>query len=461
MSKNPLLSWDDWDESENPAIRAAAAAVKQIDTSEVLSEVAKQEQVLLEQKQNATNPVGIGSFNYTPDLKIPADREIVIQPRAPHLNIPSASILERAVLAISNMDGQLPHGGRLKSEDKKLLNSATDLNQLVPFKYDWAWAGYLESCNAHWMPTEISLEKDLAELEEKHVVKGKEVGVVPTNDLKILNNMLVNHNYMKRAVPNMAWLNLYRLLENPEGRQYLLRQTFEETLTDHAISNIQETLGLMSRKVDGFSLTMHLHLLEDTYKERHQLLRKFLPTLTGDMGTTVGIENVRQFILEVALIYGFADWIAYVAPIYQVMKLNAKTKKFNGVAQNAEKMLRDLVHHQQIFKLILDTAVTENPEAVDDILRTDFVGQMKKLMGTQEDILTLLVVDGDDYAEITWLMKAKMVEIQTALGIHSGGNMPVPTPFMQGFTALLEKQKINLHGGGSSVLAQSGGALAW
>ena len=52
MSKNPLLSWDDWDESENPAIRAAAAAVKQIDTSEVLSEVAKQEQVLLEQKQN-------------------------------------------------------------------------------------------------------------------------------------------------------------------------------------------------------------------------------------------------------------------------------------------------------------------------------------------------------------------------------------------------------------------------
>ena len=311
------------------------------------------------------------------------------------------------------------------------------------------------------MPTEISLEKDLAELEEKHVVKGKEVGVVPTNDLKILNNMLVNHNYMKRSVPNMAWLNLYRLLENPEGRQYLLRQTFEETLTDHAISNIQETLGLMSRKVDGFSLTMHLHLLEDTYKERHQLLRKFLPTLTGDMGTTVGIENVRQFILEVALIYGFADWIAYVAPIYQVMKLNAKTKKFNGVAQNAEKMLRDLVHHQQIFKLILDTAVTENPEAVDDILRTDFVGQMKKLMGTQEDILTLLVVDGDDYAEITWLMKAKMVEIQTALGIHSGGNMPVPTPFMQGFTALLEKQKINLHGGGSSVLAQSGGALAW
>ncbi len=459
---NSLLSWDDLEEDENPNVAAAAKAVKEIDASEVLSEVAKQEQVLLEQKQNATNPVGVGSFNYTPDLKIPADREIVIQPRAPHLNIPSASILERAVLAISNMDGQLPHGGRLKSEDKRLLNSATDLNQLVPFKYDWAWKGYLESCNGHWMPTEVSLDKDYAELNAKKLVGEKEVYQIPSNQRKVICDLLVNHIYLRQAAPNIVWLNLYRMLENPEGRQYLLRQIFEETLADHAMMYIQDTTEIMLNKIDGVSVVRLLELLEGSYKDRHRIFRAFLPMFTEEKGTTLGKDNLREFMIELVLLYIFVNWISPFRGIYHVLKLNRQQSIVHGIAKLSDLMLRDLVHHQQVFKLILETAMVENPEVFDLDFKDELKIRVKKFLTVEEDLYSVFSVDENDYGDLSWFARVELNRIYNILdmsdSLYSVGN--VPSAFIDSIMTRLKNHEIELHGGGMTVTGQGGG-LGW
>ncbi len=41
---------------------------------------------------------------------------------------------------------------RIRVEDKRIINGGTDVNQLVPFKYRWAWDKYLGACANHWMP---------------------------------------------------------------------------------------------------------------------------------------------------------------------------------------------------------------------------------------------------------------------------------------------------------------------
>ncbi|MCI5058558.1 MAG: ribonucleotide-diphosphate reductase subunit beta, partial [Flavobacteriales bacterium] len=51
---------------------------------------------------------------------------------------------------------------RIRVDDKKIINCCADLNQLVPFKYKWAWDKYLAGCANHWMPNEISMAKDIA-----------------------------------------------------------------------------------------------------------------------------------------------------------------------------------------------------------------------------------------------------------------------------------------------------------
>ena len=38
---------------------------------------------------------------------------------------------------------------RVSVEDKRIINCKTDVNQLVPFKYKWAWEKYLSACANH------------------------------------------------------------------------------------------------------------------------------------------------------------------------------------------------------------------------------------------------------------------------------------------------------------------------
>ena len=51
---------------------------------------------------------------------------------------------------------------RIQVDDKKIINCRADLNQLVPFKYQWAWQKYLDACANHWMPQEINMNADIA-----------------------------------------------------------------------------------------------------------------------------------------------------------------------------------------------------------------------------------------------------------------------------------------------------------
>ena len=52
--------------------------------------------------------------------------------------------------------------GRISVDDKQMINCRADLNQLVPFKYQWAWQKYLDACANHWMPQEVNMTADIA-----------------------------------------------------------------------------------------------------------------------------------------------------------------------------------------------------------------------------------------------------------------------------------------------------------
>jgi ribonucleoside-diphosphate reductase beta chain len=77
-------------------------------------------------------------------------------------------MLERAAEAVAKMDlapglEELEMGAaRVSVDEKAMINCRADLNQLVPFKYDWAWQKYIDGCANHWMPQEINMTADVA-----------------------------------------------------------------------------------------------------------------------------------------------------------------------------------------------------------------------------------------------------------------------------------------------------------
>ena len=126
--------------------------------------------------------------------------------------------------------------GRIEVDDKKIINCRADLNQLVPFKYEWAWQKYLDGCANHWMPQEINMTADIALwkdpdglTEDERTIIKRNLGFFSTADSLVANNLV---------------LAVYKHITNPECRQYLLRQAFEEAVHTHAYQYCIESLGL-------------------------------------------------------------------------------------------------------------------------------------------------------------------------------------------------------------------------
>ena len=100
------------------------------------------------------------------------------------------------------------------------------MNQIVPIKYQWAWTKYLTGCANHWMPQEVNMAADVALwrnpkglTSDERLIIERSLGFFSTADSLVANNLI---------------LAIYRHITNPECRQYLLRQAFEEAVHTHA-----------------------------------------------------------------------------------------------------------------------------------------------------------------------------------------------------------------------------------
>ena len=49
----------------------------------------------------------------------------------------------------------------MNADDKRVINGTTDVNQLVPFKYKWAWEKYLAGCAIYCMHQEVNMQSDI------------------------------------------------------------------------------------------------------------------------------------------------------------------------------------------------------------------------------------------------------------------------------------------------------------
>ena len=138
-----------------------------------------------------------------------------------------APVMSSAVLAtnLKPFSGTQAAFQRVRASDKRIINGQTDVNQLVPFKYKWAWEKYLATCANHWMPQEVNMTRDIAlwkdsnglTEDERRIVK-RNLGFFVTADSLAANNIV---------------LGTYRHITAPECRQFLLRQAFEEAIHTH------------------------------------------------------------------------------------------------------------------------------------------------------------------------------------------------------------------------------------
>ena len=252
---------------------------------------------------------------------------------------------------------------RINVVDKRIINGQTDVNQLVPFKYKWAWEKYLATCANHWMPQEINMQRDI-ELwknpngltdDERLIVK-RNLGFFVTADSLAANNIV---------------LGTYRQITAPECRQFLLRQAFEEAIHTHAYQYIVESLGLDESEI------FNAYHEVSSIRAKDEFLIPFIDTLTNPLFKTGTPETDGQLLKSLIVFACIMEGIFFYVGFVQILALG-RQNKMTGSAEQYQYILRDESMHCNFGIDLINTIKLENPGLWTEELKTELVELFRK-----------------------------------------------------------------------------------
>ena len=310
-----MLNWDDYNVAEGDA-----PVVAPQQQAPVQPEVVNKVLETLNQEEAASAPL-------TDQVKAAADAVA---------NIDTAPGLEELEVGAS----------RISVDEKAMINCRADLNQLVPFKYDWAWQKYLDGCANHWMPQEINMTADVATWksedgltdDERRIVM-RSLGYFSTADSLVANNLV---------------LGIYRLITNPECRQYLLRQAFEEAIHTHAYQYCIESLGMD----EGEVFNMYREVPSVAKKASWSLNKT--QALSDPNFKTGTVEDDQQVLRNLIGFYGVTEGIFFYCGFTQILSMGRRNK-MTGVAEQFQYILRDESMHLNFGIDVINQIKLENP----------------------------------------------------------------------------------------------------
>ncbi|MGY8903168.1 MAG: ribonucleotide-diphosphate reductase subunit beta [Burkholderiales bacterium] len=237
-------------------------------------------------------------------------------------------------------------GKRVRADDKRIINGQTDVNQLVPFKYKWAWEKYLATCANHWMPQEVNMARDIAlwkdpnglTEDERRLVK-RNLGFFVTADSLAANNIV---------------LGTYRHITAPECRQFLLRQAFEEAIHTHAYQYITESLGLDEAEI--FNAYNEVQSIRD----KDQFLIPFIEAIMDPNFKTGTPENDQTLLKSLIVFACLMEGLFFYVGFTQILALG-RQNKMTGAAEQYQYILRDESMHCNFGIDLINQLKLENP----------------------------------------------------------------------------------------------------
>ncbi len=252
---------------------------------------------------------------------------------------------------------------RVRVDDKAMINCRADVNQLLPLKYRWAWEKYLSGCNNHWMPTEISMQADIALWkstdgltdEERRAIK-RNLGFFAASESLVANNIV---------------LAIYRHLTNPECRQYLLRQAFEEAVHTHTFQYIVESLGLD----EGELFNMYREVGSITEKAAWAI--QYTQHLSDPAFQTGESHTDQAFLRDLIAFYVVFEGMWFYTGFAQILSLGRRNKMV-GIAEQYQYILRDESIHLNFGIDVINQVKAENPHLWSEAFQTEVCGMLRR-----------------------------------------------------------------------------------
>ena len=288
---------------------------------------------------------------------------------SPEPDVVEETAAEIASEVVDGVASGVDHRDRVTVDQKAMINCRADLNQLVPFKYAWAWQKYLDACANHWMPQEVNMNADImlwksenGLTEDERLIIKRSLGFFSTADSLVANNLV---------------LAIYRLITNPECRQYILRQAFEEAIHTHAYQYCIESLGMDEGEI------FNMYHEVDSVAAKASWALKYTRELSDPNFRTGTPGDDKTLLKNLIAYYCVLEGIFFYCGFTQILSMGRRNK-MTGTSEQFQYILRDESMHVNFGIDVVNQIKFENPHLWDEGMQT--LAREMILEGTELEI---------------------------------------------------------------------------
>ena len=244
-------------------------------------------------------------------------------------------------------------------KDGKLFGKTAGVNQILPHVNKFAWDMYRQGKNNNWNPEDVPMNRD---------IKNWNDGTI-TDDEKLVIKRCLGFFAGSESLVGNNLVSLYHYITDPECRQYMGRQIWEEMLHNDTIVYVCESLKLDIEEV------------YEAYKNVPSIKAKddFLMDVTGGINSldadTSTLEGQRQVCKTAFLYWVVCEGIFFYSGFAMLLRLK---DKIPGIGEQIEYTLRDESLHIQFGAKIINLIQTQYPDVWTDDFQAELIEILKE-----------------------------------------------------------------------------------
>lgn len=244
---------------------------------------------------------------------------------------------------------------------KVFTDNLVGVNQLMPIVNKFAWDAYHKGLANFWIPTEIPMQIDIQQWKRKDALNDDE--------RLLLKRCLGFFAGAESLVGNNLLINMFRFITDPDCRQYIQRQVFEESLHNLMVVYICESLGLKDSEIYQAYINVPAIKAKD----------EFLMSITQDVMyfDPNSIEDKRKILRNLVTYYIVCEGLFFYSGF--AMLLNFRRQgKMPGIAEQVQYTLRDESVHIQFGIDLINLIRIQEPDLWDNKFNTETTAHLIK-----------------------------------------------------------------------------------
>lgn len=251
----------------------------------------------------------------------------------------------------------------MSSKTSIINNSAVDPNKILPMTYTWARQHYKDGVANNWTPEEVSMQKDVEQWRAHDFLTEDERKMILWN--------LGFFSTAESLTANNIVLAVYKHVTNPECRQYLLRQAYEEAVHTDTFIYCCDSLGLDP----DYIYNMYENV--KTIKEKDDFVVNLTSSIMDPNFTTDTPEKVQKFLFDLIGYYVIMEGIFFYAGFAMMLALKRQNKMV-GIGEQFEYIMRDESIHLAFGCDLINTIKAENPEVWTEEFQAKVIDVIKQ-----------------------------------------------------------------------------------